>query len=79
MKNKKEVIDVGDETIRETKTIRSFNRNQLSDFLKNLASEILNGKIEIRGKEIEIPEQLEVEYELKGKKSQNKLKIEIKW
>jgi len=47
--------------------------------MKNLASEILNGKIEIRGQEIEIPELLEVEYEFKEKKSQNKLQIEIKW
>ena len=70
---------MGDETIREIETIHSFNRNQLSDFMKNLASEILNGKIEIRGQEIEIPELLEVEYGFKEKKSQNKLKIEIKW
>ena len=70
---------MGDETIRETETIHSFNRNQLSDFMKNLASEILNGKIEIRGQEIEIPELLEVEYGFKEKKSQNKLRIEIKW
>ena len=70
---------MGGETIRETEAHYSFNRTQLSDFMKKLATEMLNGKTEIRGQEIEIPEQLEVEYEFKEKKNRSKLEIEIKW
>ena len=70
---------MGDETIKRTEIVYNFNKNQLSNFMKNLASEILNGKIKIKGQEIELPEQLEVEYEFKEKKDQNKLQIEIKW
>ncbi len=70
---------MGDETMRVVESNYSFSRDQVSGFMKDLASTILTGKVEISGEEIEIPEHLEVEYEFKEKKGQKKLEVEIKW
>lgn len=57
----------------------SFDKEKTANFLARIASDIAKGKIKIEDEELNIPESLEVEYELKVKDSSTKIEIEINW
>jgi amphi-Trp domain-containing protein len=73
----KGVVNIKEE--RKIDTNYSFDREKMANFLARIASEIAKGRLIIKGEEIKVPMKLDVEYEYKFKKGQNKIEIELKW
>lgn len=77
--NQKQIGGVNINNERKIEVNYSFDREKLANFLARIASEIANGKIMIKGEEIEIPQKLDIEYEFKDKKGKSEIEIEMKW
>jgi amphi-Trp domain-containing protein len=73
----KGVVNINKE--RKIEANYSFGRAKLANFLARVASEIANGKLIIKGEEIRIPRQLDLEYEFKVEDGQSEIEIEMKW
>lgn len=61
------------------KSYYSYDREKLANFLARIASEIREGKLVIKGEEIELPLKFDVEYEYEADKESSEVKIEFKW
>ncbi len=63
----------------EDKIEREFLRQELSDYLENLAQQIRSGSFQVQGTRRGVPEQLETKIEVKEKKGRVSAKVRFQW
>jgi XXXCH domain-containing protein len=63
----------------EDKIEREFRRQELADFLENLARQVRSGSFQVQGTQREVPERLETKIELKEKKGRVIAKVRFRW
>jgi amphi-Trp domain-containing protein len=57
----------------------TMDRGRLNDLLLKMARDVLAGSVEVEGRSVDLPEEMEIELEYKTKEEKSKLELEIKW
>jgi amphi-Trp domain-containing protein len=63
----------------ENKIEREFLREELADYLENLARQVRSGSFQVQGTRREVPEKLEAKIELKETKGRVIAKVRFRW
>jgi amphi-Trp domain-containing protein len=63
----------------EEKIEREFQRQELADYLENLAQQVRSGAFQVQGAPRQVPERLNTKIELKEKKGYVSAKVRFRW
>lgn len=63
----------------ENKIEREFRREELADYLENLARQVRSGSFKVEGARREVPQKLETRIELKEKRGRVIAKVRFRW
>jgi XXXCH domain-containing protein len=63
----------------EDKIEREFRRQELADYLENLARQVRRGAVKVQGRQREVPERLETKIEVKEKMGLVSAQVRFRW